>query len=148
MNHISLLLALAASASAEQPPVAVTNSPPPLVAVPAQPAPPFRVLPPPPTLRVVRPPQWRRPAQSLITPDDYPASARARGEQGWVAFTLEVDVNGRVSRCTVTGSSGSEALDHATCMIMRRRARFTPAIDSTGMPAPWVASGEVGWRLP
>ena len=157
MKPAFILLALAGAASAKQPPVAVADSPPPpIVAVPDErpsgftvvsPPVPRTATPRPPAPRIVRPPQWRRPAQSLIAPDDYPASARANGEQGWVAFTVEVDVGGRVSRCTVTGSSGSPALDSATCMIVRRRARFTPAVDSSGMPAAWVASGEVEWRL-
>ena len=36
--------------------------------------------------------------------------------------------------CSVTSSSGSSALDQATCRILRSRARFTPARDSSGNP--------------
>lgn len=163
MKVASVLFVLAGLGSAEQMPsapgVAVTNSPPPpIVAVPDLPSAPGRIIvpaqpyssyPPSPNApRIVRPPQWRRDAQAYIAPADYPASARARGEQGWVAFTLQVGPDGRVRQCMVSGSSGSTALDSATCMIMRRRAHFTPAVDGQGMPAAWAASGEVEWRLP
>ena len=158
MKFAFVLLAVASSAPA-QPPVAVTNSPPPrIVSVPADPAFPSVIVIPPAqvtgprsaSLRryIIRPAQPRRPVQAYIARDDYPASALAQRAHGWVAFTLRVGVDGRVHQCAVTSSSGSSALDSTTCSIMRRRARFTPAIDSTGNPAPWTASGEVEWRLP
>jgi protein TonB len=142
--------------SPQQPPVMVADSPPPVVAVPGERPSSFQVLVPPvprtsaprpPGPRILRPPQWRRSAQSLIMTDDYPASARARGEQGWVAFALQVGADGRVHGCAITGSSGSAVLDATTCSLLRRRARFTPARDSNGQPAPWAARGEVEWRL-
>src|SRR5688572_6917459 len=96
MRYAFILLALAASASGQQPPIAVTNSPPPpLVGIPVAPPFPSVSQPRPPAPHIVRPPQWRLPIQAYVTPDDYPASARARGEQGWVAFTLQVWTNGR-----------------------------------------------------
>jgi len=71
---------------------------------------------------------------SYVTDSDYPASAVERGEQGTVRFTLAIGADGRVTGCTVTGSSGSAVLDSTTCRIMRSRARFTPARDSNGNP--------------
>jgi protein TonB len=61
---------------------------------------------------------------------------------------LTVGVQGRVEACTVTYSSGSSALDFATCRLMRSRARFTPAIDSHGNPAVATFSQDVEWKLP
>ena len=158
MMFAFFLWSVAGAAFAQQPLIGVTHSPPPpIVAVPADRPSGFQILVPPversgaprpPAPRIIRPPQWRRPEQAHVTPGDYPPSALAQRAEGWVAFTLQVGADGRVHGCTVTGSSGSSALDAATCMIMRRRARFTPAIDSNGMPAAWVASGEVEWRLP
>ena len=154
MMSAYLLLALA-SAAARQPPVAIANSPPPIVAAPHDPGVPGAVVPrpfPPPPLppaaRIIRPPQLRGSMIGLITPADYPASARARREQGRVHFRLTVGPNGRVTGCAVTRSSGSAALDSTTCMIMRRRARFTPAIDSTGQPAVGTYALTFTWRLP
>ena len=54
----------------------------------------------------------------------------------------------RVSGCTVTASSGSAALDSATCRLLRSRARFTPATDSTGAKTSDSVSGRIRWVLP
>jgi protein TonB len=53
-----------------------------------------------------------------------------------------------VTGCTVTSSSGSATLDAATCNILRRRARFTPATDSSGNPTTDTASTRIRWVLP
>ena len=137
---------------AQQPPIAVTNSPPPpIVSVPYVPGTPVLVAPPPPRPPlpvVVAGPQPRKPMQQLIGPEDYPASARAVKAEGWVDFILEVGANGRVTGCTITYSSGSTALDSATCRLLRSRARFTPARDSNGMPAASMYDDEIEWKLP
>ena len=139
------------------PPAPARPLPPPIMAVPVAPPPVLTVVPPailkptrPPVsnLGIVRPPQPRRPAQEYVRAEDYPASALARREEGRVAFTLDVGPDGRVHGCTITRSSGSSALDSATCRLMRSRARFTPAIDRTGSPAPATISDEIVWRLP
>ena len=85
---------------------------------------------------------------SLIGPEDYPASALRFGEEGSLRVALDVGVDGRVSGCTILRSSGSSALDGATCRILRSRARFTPARDSTGSPAPSRFEQEIAWTLP
>ncbi len=85
---------------------------------------------------------------SLISDADYPASALANREEGRAGFTLNVLANGRVGGCLITRSTGSSALDHATCAILARRARFTPARDSNGNPAAGTVSGSLVWRLP
>jgi protein TonB len=131
---------------------------PPLVAVTPVPAPRVQAVPPSqthaapappvPLPRTTRLPQPRTPVQSLITFDDYPASALRNGEQGRVGFTLGVSADGRAEQCVITRSSGSAALDSSTCRLLRARARFTPALDSNGNPAPALAHGEVEWRLP
>jgi len=55
--------------------------------------------------------------------------------------------DGRVTGCTVTGSSGSAALDNATCRIMRSRARFSPARDSNGQPTTDSYAASITWRI-
>ena len=97
---------------------------------------------------VVHGPQARQPLPELISADDYPASALAQREQGRVAFTLDVRPDGRVQGCTITRSSGSAALDSATCALMVRRARFTPATGIDGEPVPGRIAGEIWWKLP
>ena len=158
----AVALALAGAARAEQPGIAVTNSPPPqIIAVPASPPYPSVILMPPgdaavarppgpplpPGPRIIRPPQIRAPLHSYFTSDDYPVSARAARRKGRVDFTLIVGPDGRAKGCMINRSSGTAALDSATCIIMRRRARFTPAIDSNGNPATAPVRLSYSWRL-
>ena len=83
----------------------------------------------------------------LLSNEDYPAAARAAGEQGLVEFSLDVGPEGRVTGCTITRSSGSAMLDSTTCRLMRSRARFTPAIDAGGAAVEDKVDGRIAWRL-
>lgn len=85
---------------------------------------------------------------ALVTIADYPPSARRAGEEGTVGFALDITADGRVSACTIEASSGSAALDAATCRIMRSRARFEPARDSGGQPIPDHLQSHIRWILP
>lgn len=85
---------------------------------------------------------------SLVSDEDYPAAAVRAGEEGTTGFRLDVSPNGRVTNCTVTSSSGSSALDSATCRIIRSRARFTPATDSAGNPTTDTVIDRITWKLP
>lgn len=96
----------------------------------------------------VQPARPRAQLASYVSDDDYPASALKRGEQGRVAFSLDVAADGRVTSCRITRSSGSSALDNATCRIMRSRARYTPALNARGYPVPESDEGVVSWTIP
>jgi protein TonB len=85
---------------------------------------------------------------SLFSTDDYPQSAIRNEEQGTTAVRLSVGTDGRVSACSVTSSSGSTALDNATCNIIRRRARYTPAQDQAGSPIAGSDTARIRWVLP
>jgi len=85
---------------------------------------------------------------SLFSTDDYPQSAIRNEEQGTTAVRLTIGTDGRVADCTVTASSGSTALDNATCNIIRRRARYTPAQDQAGNPVAGSDSTRIRWELP
>ena len=131
------------------------GSPPPTMVI-IPPAPPLPVPrmapppapPPPPPARVV-PPQRVQPNLSLLfSTDDYPAAALRNEEEGTVRFQLVIGPDGRVSRCEVTASSGSAALDSASCRILTARARYRPARDPQGSPIAGSDSGRVTWRLP
>jgi len=96
----------------------------------------------------VTPPRSPRPLQQLISPDDYPAEARARHEQGVVGVILDITPNGRVAACKILKSSGSAVLDSWTCRIVQRRARLTPARDAgTGRPVAGQYADVVRWDL-
>jgi protein TonB len=127
----------------------VSVAPPPVItpqAAPAPPAPPAPPPPPPPP-RKVEAARAKADLKSYISDADYPASAVRSEEEGTTGFRLEIGPNGRVTNCTVTSSSGSSALDSATCRIMKSRARFTPAVDSNGNPTSDSVSSRIAWRL-
>ena len=134
MQHLPLsklaALVTAALAAAGEDVAAVASSsvasaPPEAVSPPAPPAPPLPL----------RPLKARGAVSGLISIDfDYPAAAVRAGEQGDVGYRLDVGPNGRVTRCTVTASSGSAILDSETCRMLTARARFTPATDASATP--------------
>ena len=78
---------------------------------------------------------------------DYPGAARRAEEQGTVQVRFTVGADGRVSGCTVVGSSGSSSLDSTTCRIFERRFRYSPARDAGGNPVPQTMTQSVSWRL-
>jgi protein TonB len=122
----------------------VINAPPPVITPTAPPAPPT----PPPPPRIVQPVRARANLTSYFSDDDYPPSALRAEEQGTTGFRLTIGPDGRVSGCEVTSSSGSSALDQATCRILRSRARYTPARDQNGNPTSGTDQARVQWRLP
>ncbi len=144
-----------------QPPPVV--APPPLVRMPS-PAPPMQIVreappppppiaappppPPPPPPRVIPPQRARANLASYFSADDYPAGALRSEAEGTARFRLTIGPDGRVAGCDITGSSGNTSLDQATCRILRSRARYTPARDSSGNPTSGSDSGSVTWRLP
>ena len=85
--------------------------------------------------------------RGYFTNDDYPASALRAEEEGTTSFRLDIGPDGRVAECTVTGSSGSAALDAATCRILRARARYAPARDAAGNPIAGRDHGRIAWRI-
>ncbi|WP_239016983.1 energy transducer TonB [Sphingomonas ginkgonis] len=147
---------------AAPPPLVRTNTPPPPVSVtptippPAppvlieRPAPPAPPAPPPAPPPPVKQQAARAKANlaSYISDSDYPDDAVRAEEQGTTRFTLQIGSNGRVTGCSVTGTSGSRSLDNTTCRIMQSRARFTPAVDSNGQPTGDSYSGSIRWVLP
>ena len=138
------------------PPLVRLPSPPPVVVQPPlPPAPPAPITPPAPPAPPAPPPPVRvEPARarsnlaSYFSDADYPAAAQRNEEQGTTAVSLTVGTDGRVTDCRVTSSSGSSTLDAATCNILRRRARFTPARDSSGNPTTDTATTRIRWVLP
>ena len=65
---------------------------------------------------------------------DYPRAAIDEGASGRVGVRYVVDVDGRVPRCQVTRSSGSQTLDTTTCRLIMQRYRFRPGYDARGRP--------------
>jgi protein TonB len=104
--------------------------------------------PPPPPPRKIEPARARANLASYVSDADYPSSAIRNEEQGTTRFRLGVGADGRVTECTVTATSGSSALDSATCRLMKSRARFTPARDSDGKAVGDSVASGIRWVLP
>ena len=126
-----------------------TMNPTPPVTTIARPAPPAPAAPPaPPPPRISQAAQAKGSLTSLFSTDDYPQAAIRSEEQGTTAVGLTIGTDGRVSGCSVSSSSGSSSLDRATCDIIRKRARFTPAKDQNGAPISGSFSQRIRWQLP
>jgi len=133
----------------------VAVAPPPIqtVSVPPPPAPPVLVAPPP---AVTPPPPPAGPTSaarpkgspgSWVTTNDYPSRALREEREGTTGFRLSIGPDGRVTDCQITSSSGHADLDQATCDNLRRRARFSPALEG-GQPVAGSYSSRTRWVIP
>ena len=141
------------------PPLVQVNTPPPptIQTVTAPPTPPMippvvaappPPPPPPPPHKTVSAQSAKGDLRTLFSADDYPASAQAAGAEGTAQAELTVGADGRVQSCNLIRSTGNSALDQATCNILRRRAKFTPARDSNGNPTTdTVTTPPIRWQL-
>jgi periplasmic protein TonB len=98
--------------------------------------------------RTVEPARARANLASYVSDEDYPSNAVRNEEQGTTRFRLAVGPDGKVKECTVTGSSGSSALDSTTCKLMRQRAKFTPARNNRGELTSDTVTSAIRWVLP
>ena len=78
---------------------------------------------------------------------DYPRAAYDAGIGGTVSIRFIVGVDGRVTSCRVTHSSGNADLDEATCRLIMQRHRYRPATDASGRKVPDVWTGDHVWAV-
>jgi TonB family protein len=90
----------------------------------------------------------RRLRQAAFTEDDYPAAARRAGESGLVIAEWEVSEDGFAEDCRIVQSSGSLALDEASCRLVTARMRYDPARDAAGAPTRSIDGQHFHWVLP
>jgi protein TonB len=129
---------------APPPPIQTVTAPPPTIP-PVAPSPP---APPPPPRKVQSAQSAKGDLRTLFTADDYPASAQSAGAEGTSQAQITIGSDGRVVGCNIIRSSGNGALDGATCNILRRRAKFTPARDSNGQATTdTITTPPIVWRL-
>ena len=126
-------------------PPAVIIPPPAPVGTPVPPPPP--PPPPPPSQARSASPRNQGSWASRIQ-NDYPSSALRREEQGTVSMRITVGPDGRVAGCSVTGSSGSSALDQAACRGMQRYARYNPALNAAGDEITATLTQAIRYVLP
>lgn len=80
-----------------------------------------------------------------ISADDYPPSSLMSREEGASTVEYEVTPSGLVANCHIKESSGSAALDRATCQVLTRRGRYTP---SSGSHDTVAKTYTYRWKLP
>ena len=116
--------------------------PPPPVALPPPPS-----APPPPRFSPTKATPRGNPS-SWANSNDYPSRALREEREGVTRFRVTVGADGRITGCSVTGSSGHSDLDEATCSLVTRRGRFNPAKDGEGQPTTDSWSSAVRWQIP
>lgn len=82
-----------------------------------------------------------------IKDSDYPEAAADAGASGTVQVRYFVNVDGRVSGCVVTQSSGNAALDETTCQLIEQRYRYDPSRDADGRPVRSIIVVNQDWVL-
>jgi TonB family protein len=85
--------------------------------------------------------------QGVFRGDDYPAEAMDKNMEGEVQFALLIDETGAIADCTVIKTSGVAVLDAQSCGIVKKRARFKPALGHDGKPAKDGLVQRVSWRI-
>jgi hypothetical protein len=93
-------------------------------------------------------PTIQTPIGSLFSSNDYPWDALRSGQTGLAHVVLMVDATGRLADCTLIATSGVALIDAQTCIILRKRGKFTPAIGSDGKPTRGVIHERVNWEMP
>jgi protein TonB len=142
---------------APAPPISIAPAPPQIrtqANIPP-PAPPARIVPPPAAPAPPPPPPSRaRGAErdgmnrwAARIQNNYPARAVRQEIEGNVGVSVVVGPDGRVTQCSVTGSSGSDILDEAACDGMQRYARYEPALDAAGNPTTGRDSVTIVYQL-
>lgn len=86
--------------------------------------------------------------QQWVTTNDYPTHDLRLEHSGTTRYRLSIDSGGRVTNCTVTGSSGWPGLDKAACDWVSSRGKFEPATDETGARTAGSFTGSVTWQIP
>lgn len=88
-----------------------------------------------------------RQAQANAAFNIYPKESLDNYEEGTVFYHVKIDSRGRVTDCEITGSSGFDRLDMATCQMLMDRAQFTPSHDKNGRGSRSTYDGKVVWRI-
>lgn len=83
-----------------------------------------------------------------FTGDDYPSAALRAEQEARVGVLLDIAGDGRVDSCSTLSSGGVDYLAEASCRMLIRRARFTPALGRDRKPAPDRWNVSIDWKLP
>lgn len=78
---------------------------------------------------------------------DLPPELRGNVARIGVSVRYAVDVDGRVRQCSISDSSGNEALDRRTCDLIKQRFRFEPSRDRDGRPVCSIIEETHQWEI-
>jgi hypothetical protein len=95
-----------------------------------------------------KPPTLNKPLQSLFSTDDYPWDAVRQRQSGLAHVVVLVDEKGGIVDCTLIATSGIAVLDAQTCIIIRKRGKFAPAVGADGKPTKGIFHQRVNWVMP
>lgn len=86
--------------------------------------------------------------RAIFSANDYPREAVSRWQEGTSQYLLMIDEKGKVAGCHVVVPSGVPILDAMGCAVIQERAKFNPAVDSTGKPErSTLVTPMVSWRM-
>ena len=84
----------------------------------------------------------------LFSTNDYPSQAVFNDQSGTAHIVALIDEKGQMADCMVVETSGAAVLDAQTCIIMRKRGKFSPAVGADGKPAKGIFAQRVRWEMP
>lgn len=78
---------------------------------------------------------------------DYPTTMLSAGKSAVVRFRLIVDELGGVTGCAIPSATKGEVFEKVTCEVLKKRARFTPALDAQGRAVASYYVNSVTWLM-
>jgi len=93
-------------------------------------------------------PKPKQPVMSYFSSSDFPSKAVREDQEGTTRFIVLIDEKGAIRDCMVVETSGIAVLDAQTCMVIKARGKFDPAIGIDGKPVRASLSQRVRWELP
>ena len=92
-------------------------------------------------------PTLNKPVVKLFNSNDYPSQAIFADLSGTTKIVGLVDEAGKLVDCTIVETSGVAVLDAQTCIIVRDRGKFSPAIGADGKPTKGVFVQRIRWEM-
>jgi TonB family protein len=83
----------------------------------------------------------------LFKDSDYPVAAAQGRFEGTVKVALLIDETGKLSDCSVVQTTGVALLDAQACALIKKRAKFQPAMGPDGKPAKDALFQRITWRM-
>ena len=91
-------------------------------------------------------PRLNTAVRKLFKSTDYPSQALMGDQSGTARIVALVDEKGQMTDCTIVETSGVAVLDAQTCIIVRERGKFSPALGADGQPVKGVFSQRIRWE--